>query len=136
MFWHGYFVIGAFCTFVVEILDGVDGKLARTTLHYTKLGHYEHIIDYFYENSWYVAIAVGLSVTIPNHLPALLAGLLIISDTADNIFYALAGKWYGKSIDLFSPFDVAFRCIAGRRNIYGFMFIIGFFLVIGCKSLQ
>lgn len=128
LFWHGWFLSGALLAFVVEILDGVDGKLARTTLHYSKLGHYEHITDYFYENSWYVAIAVGLSVTIPNHLPALLAGLLILSDTADNIFYALASKWYGKSIDLFSPFDAAFRRIAGRRNIYVFMFIIGFLL--------
>jgi phosphatidylglycerophosphate synthase len=128
LFWHGWFLSGALLAFVVEILDGVDGKLARTTLHYSKLGHYEHVTDYFYENSWYVAIAVGLSVTIPNRLPALLAGLLILSDTADNIFYALAGKWYGKSIDLFSPFDAAFRRIAGRRNIYVFMFIIGFLL--------
>jgi hypothetical protein len=56
----------------------------------------------------------------------LLAGLLICSDTADNIVYTLANKWYGKTIDLFSPFDRAFRRIAGRRNIYGFMFIIGF----------
>ena len=126
LFWHGYFVLGAFCTFLVEILDGVDGKLADTRLQFTKFGQYEHIIDYIYENSWYVCLAVGLRATVSNNLPVLLAVLLILSDTADNIFYTLAGKWYGKSIDLFSPFDAAFRRIAGRRNIYGFMFIIGF----------
>jgi phosphatidylglycerophosphate synthase len=126
LFWHGHFWAGALTIFLVEILDGVDGKLARTKLHYTKLGQYEDLIDYFNETSWYVALGVGLCGTGLNPSPALLAGLLICSDTADNIVYTLANKWYGKTIDLFSPFDRAFRRIAGRRNIYGFMFIIGF----------
>lgn len=126
LFWHGHFWAGALTIFLVEILDGVDGKLARTKLHYTKLGQYEDLIDYFNETSWYVALGVGLRGTGLNPSPALLAGLLICSDTADNIVYTLANKWYGKTIDLFSPFDRAFRRIAGRRNIYGFMFIIGF----------
>jgi phosphatidylglycerophosphate synthase len=128
LFLQGYFLAGAFGMLAVEILDGVDGKLARTKLHFTKLGHREGVIDYVYENGWYAALAVGLSRTGSGPLPALLAGLLILSDTADNIFYTLAGKWHGKSIDLFTPFDSAFRRIAGRRNIYGAMFIIGFFL--------
>lgn len=126
LFWHGHFLAGALTIFLVEILDGVDGKLARTRLHYTKLGRYEDLIDYFNETSWYVALGVGLRGTGLNPSPALLAGLLISSDTTDNIVYTLANKWYGKTIDLFSPFDRAFRRIAGRRNIYGFMFIIGF----------
>ncbi len=126
LFWHGYFVAGAFGTFVVEILDGVDGKLARTRLQYTRLGQHEDVIDYLYETSWYVALGVGLSRTFGGTLPALLAALMVVSDTVDNVLYTLAGKWYGKSIDLFSPFDAAFRRIGGRRNIYGFMFMIGF----------
>ena len=128
LFWHGYFVAGALGTFVVEILDGVDGKLARTKLQFTKFGEYECIIDYFYENSWYIAIGMGLSHITPGKLPALLASLMVISDTVENVLYTLSDRWYGKSIDLLSPFDSAFRRIAGRRNIYGFMFIIGFSL--------
>ena len=126
LFWHGHFLAGALTMFLVEILDGVDGKLARTTLHYTKLGQYEGIIDYFNETSLYVALGVGLRNTGLNPSPALLAALLICSDTTDNVVYALANKWYGKTVDFFSPFDRAFRRIAGRRNIYGFMFIVGF----------
>ena len=128
LFWHGNFLGGALCAFVVEILDGVDGKLARTRLRFTTLGHYEDVIDYFYENSWYVALSVGLSAVTSSYLPRILAGLLILSDTADNVFYTLSSRWYGKSIDLFSRFDGAFRRIAGRRNIYTFIFIIGFSL--------
>jgi phosphatidylglycerophosphate synthase len=126
LFWHGHFLAGALTIFLVEILDGVDGKLARTKLHFTKLGRYEDLIDYFNETSWYVALGVGLRSIGLNPSAALLAGLLICSDTTDNIIYTLANKWYGKTVDFFSPFDRAFRRIAGRRNIYGFMFIIGF----------
>jgi len=128
LFWHRYFLAGALTTFVVEVLDGVDGMLARTKLHYTKFGQYEGLLDYFNETSWYIALGVGLRVTHPHPSPGYVAGLLIFSDTAENVFYALAAKWYGKSIDLFSPFDAAFRRIAGRRNIYSFIFIIGFSL--------
>jgi hypothetical protein len=51
---------------------------------------------------------------------------MIAADTADNLWYTLSGAWYGKSIDLFGSFDRRFRLIAGRRNIYCSMFIIGF----------
>jgi len=128
LFWHGLFLAGALTTFLVEILDGVDGKLARTKLQFTKLGRYEGVIDYFNETSWYVALGVGLGNRGLNPSVALFAGLLICSDATDNVVYALANKWYGKTVDFFSPFDAAFRRIAGRRNIYGFMFIVGFSL--------
>jgi phosphatidylglycerophosphate synthase len=128
LFWHGYFLAGAFLIFPVEVLDGVDGKLARTKLEFSKLGRHEDVIDFFCENSWYVSLGVGLSTIWPGSLPAVLAGLLIFSDTADNLFYTFSGKWHGTSIDLFSPFDGRFRRFAGRRNIYGFMFITGFLL--------
>lgn len=128
LFWHGYFATGALLTFLVEILDGVDGKLARTKLQYSKIGEHEYIADYFCENSWYVALGVGLGGALSDTMPYLFASLLIISDTVDNILYTMAGKWYGKSIDLFSPFDAFFRRIGGRRNIYSMMFIVGFML--------
>ncbi len=114
--------------FAVEILDGVDGKLARTTLRFSRFGEHEDLLDYFCETGMYVALAVGLGAAAGARLPAVLAGVLIVADTADNIFYTLAGRWHGRSIDLFGPFDAAFRCIAGRRNIYGLMFLCGFAL--------
>lgn len=126
LFWHGFFITGAFGTFLVEILDGVDGKLARTKLQFSRLGRREDIIDYFCENGWYLALAVGLGSLTHSRGPAMIGGVLIVSDTVDNILYTLAGHWYGKSIDLFGAFDRVFRRIAGRRNIYGILFIIGF----------
>jgi 1L-myo-inositol 1-phosphate cytidylyltransferase / CDP-L-myo-inositol myo-inositolphosphotransferase len=126
LFWHGYFLSGAFLTFAVNILDGVDGKLARTKLQFSWLGKHEDILDYCYENSWYVALGVGLSSLTGGSLPLIFSAALVFADTADNVFYTLAGKWHGRSIDLFSRFDRNFRRIAGRRNIYGALFILGF----------
>lgn len=128
LFWNGHFLFGALGTLAVEILDGVDGKLAWTRLRFSRLGAHEDVLDYLCENGWYAALGVGLSATSAGPLPCLLATLLILADTADNVFYTLAGRWYGKSIDLFSPIDAAFRRIAARRNIYGIMFIVGFSL--------
>jgi len=128
LFYKGYFVIGAFCTYIVDVLDGVDGKLARTRLEFSKFGEYECLIDYFYENLWYLSIGVGLKRTF-QYEPAILFSILMITcDTLDNIFYTLSSKWFGKNLDLLSQFDMKFRKIAGRRNIYSFMFMIGFSL--------
>jgi len=126
LFWCHHFVSGAILALVVNILDGVDGKLARTKLQFSRLGKHEDVIDYFYENSWYLALGVSLSSLAGSYLPLFCAAALVLADTADNVFYTLAGKWYGRSIDVFSRFDRDFRRIAGRRNIYGAMFIVGF----------
>ncbi len=128
LFWHAHFAVGALLMFLVEVLDGTDGKLARTKLQFSRFGRHEDILDYFCETGLYVALGVGLSSTTSNGWPYWLAALLILSDTVDNILYTLAGKWYGKSIDLFRPFDAVFRRFAGRRNIYCAMFIVGFLL--------
>lgn len=124
IYFHGIYLAGAFSAFVLDILDGVDGKLACTKLYFTKMGEHEHLIDYFCEDGQYAVLGAGLSHG--GIGPPLLAGLLIFSDTADNIFYTVAQKLFGKSIDLFSPFDGWFKRVAGKRNIYTFMFIIGF----------
>ncbi len=126
LFWHGYFFPGALLTFLVDVLDGVDGKLARTKLQFSRLGKREDVLDYLYETGYYVSLGVGLSALSGGSFPLFFAGLMVAADTADNVFYTLSGVWYGKSIDLFSPFDARFRLIAGRRNIYCSMFIIGF----------
>ncbi len=126
-FLNAHFVAGALLMFCIEILDGVDGKLARTKLQYSRFGRHEDVVDYFCETGLYLAIGAGLASVAPGSgAPFLFTALMIVSDTVDNVLYTLAGKWHGKSIDLFSPFDGAFRRIGGRRNIYGMMFIAGF----------
>ena len=128
LFYSGHFLIAALCTYIVEVLDGVDGKLARTKLEFSKFGEYECLVDYFYENLWYISIGLGLKNK-SHYPPALiLSAIMVLCDTLDNIVYTLSSKWFQKNFDLLSQFEKNFRKIAGRRNIYCFMFIIGFFL--------
>ncbi len=128
LFYNGYFLLGAFSTYIVEVLDGVDGKLARTKLQFSKFGEYECVVDYFYENLWYISLGIGLKRVFCYDFALFVAGIIVFCDTLDNIIYTLANKWLPKNLDLMSPFDMTFRRIAGRRNIYCFMFMIGFLM--------
>ncbi len=128
LFYQGHFVVAAFCTYIVEVLDGVDGKLARTKLEFSRFGEYECLVDYFYENLWYITLGLGLRKVYHKDLALLCSGIMVFCDTVDNIIYTLSMKWFNKNLDLLSPFDMKFRKVAGRRNIYCFMFMIGFSL--------
>jgi len=121
-------VAGAFLTYAAEFLDGVDGKLARVKIIFSRLGEYECYIDFLYEHWWYFALALGLRYTGAPPWIWKIWLLLAVSDVLDNILYTLAEHWYGKSLDLLSSFDSAFRKIAGRRNIYAFIFLVGFLM--------
>ncbi len=128
LFWTGHFIAGALLTYAAEILDGVDGKLARAKIIFSKLGEYECYVDFFYEHWWYIAIAAGLRHQGYDSSVWWAWGILAVSDIWDNILYTMSEHWYGKSLDLLTPFDASFRKIAGRRNIYALIFLIGFLL--------
>jgi len=51
---------------------------------------------------------------------ALLGGNLL-----DEIAYTLADRWLGTSLDLLSRADGAFRLVAGRRNVYTAILLVG-----------
>jgi phosphatidylglycerophosphate synthase len=126
LYYAGYLRIGVLLAIVVEVLDGVDGKLARVTRTTSPAGEYEHILDFFYENSWYLAL--GLSLSRKVFAGGLTAALLMIGfDLTDNLAYSVLDLRWGLSLDNASPFLSRFRLIAGRRNIYSWLFVPGFF---------
>lgn len=123
----GWLRLGVLLAIFVEVLDGVDGKLARITRTTSKAGEYEHILDFFYENSWWLALGWFLSTR--GSPSAWTAALIMVAfDLTDNIVYSIADVRWGRSVDNATPFLSRFRLIAGRRNIYTWMFIPGFFL--------
>ena len=123
----GWLRVGVLLAIFVEVLDGVDGKLARITHTTSKAGEYEHILDFFYENSWWLALGWFLSTR--GSPSAWTAALIMVAfDLTDNIVYSIADVRWGRSVDNATPFLSRFRLIAGRRNIYTWMFIPGFFL--------
>jgi phosphatidylglycerophosphate synthase len=108
---------------LVGWLDGVDGKLARLRLHYTKFGAAESFLDFLYENAWWFALTAHLH---GSHGDAALVagGALILGNLLAEGMLTLGFAYLRNSLDLLSPFDRAFRIVAGRRNIFVWILIL------------
>ncbi len=80
LFLYGWLRLGIVLAYAVEVLDGVDGKLARTKLQTSRLGEFEHVLDFFIEHAWYVTITIFLVTS--THAPQLwwVGGGLMVSD--------------------------------------------------------
>ena len=127
LFYQGNLFFAYFLAFSATLLDGVDGKLARTKLMTSKVGELEHIFDYFYENSWYLALAANMAQT--HDSDARIVGLSITTcDTCDKIVSALFKKVKGKTLDEMGGFDRIFRLIGGRRSIYLHILLMSFII--------
>jgi phosphatidylglycerophosphate synthase len=126
LFLHGWLRLGITLAFAVEVLDGVDGKLARTKLQTSRLGELEHILDFFIEHAWYLTITSFLVTSTNDTQWWWIGGGLMVSDLLDNLLYYAGHVWLGKHLDELGPFDRGFRLIAGRRNVYTWMWRFGF----------
>lgn len=126
LFHAGWLRIGVLLALVVGVLDGVDGKLARLKIATSKLGELEHVGDFFYENSWYLSLASFFARS--GHPALWYAGwLLVACDLADSLLYLVVQRHTSRMLDEMTPFDRRFRAVAGRRNVYVAMFVVGFF---------
>jgi phosphatidylglycerophosphate synthase len=107
---------GVVLAYAIEVLDGVDGKLARTKVETTAAGEWEHVVDYCIELSWWTALALHFHA---ENLPSAywLLGLLVGSDLIDRLAKRAVKKKLGRNLDDVSNIDRFVRCIGGRRNI-------------------
>ena len=126
LFLHGWLRLGITLAYTAEVLDGVDGKLARTKLQTSRLGELEHVLDFFMEHAWYLTITSFLVTSTHDTQWWWVGGGLMVSDFLDNMLYYAGHVWFGKQLDELGPFDRSFRLIAGRRNIYTWMWRFGF----------
>jgi phosphatidylglycerophosphate synthase len=126
LFFHGWLRLGILLTYAVAVLDGVDGKLARTKLQTSRLGELEHVVDFFVEYAWYLTITIFLVTSTHDRQLWWVGGGLMLSDLIDNLLYYLGQLLHGKQLDELGMFERRFRLIAGRRNIYTWMFMFGF----------
>jgi phosphatidylglycerophosphate synthase len=120
--------LGIIAALIFGIVDGLDGKQARVKIETTERGKWEHHLDYFIENSWWLAIAFHLwrSGQFPNvfYFFALLVGSRLLHEFAKR----RAKMAKGRLLDDVAPFDRAFRLIAARRNVYVWILACGFLL--------
>ena len=134
LFFFGYLLTGAILTFVVGIVDGLDGKLARTRGCSTKLGLMEHVFDLLYEFSWLIALALFLSRS-QDSMPLVLTACSITFIAFYRFCYDQFGRAMGVSLDVYGRFERAFRRVAGRRNIYNVYILVGVLLGVPLYSL-
>ena len=126
LFLNGWLRLGILLAYGVAILDGVDGKLARTTLRTSRLGEVEHVLDFFVEHAWYLTLTLFFVSQTGDSSVWWMGGGLMAGDLLDKLLYMTGHLTLGKQLDELGPFDRQFRLIAGRRNIYLWMFILGF----------
>ncbi len=118
----------------VNILDGVDGKLARIRNRLTLLGHLEHSFDQLYEQTvYFAAMWYCLNITQQNLIPWIF--LIIAFLIMDTFSRHVSMQYYivmKISLADSGRFDRFFRRIDGRRNTYTLHFLI--FLIIPWKQ--
>jgi phosphatidylglycerophosphate synthase len=116
LFATGHLWWGVALAYAIEVLDGVDGKLARTKVETTAAGEWEHIVDYCIELSWWTALAYHFHAEKLRSASWLLL-LLVGSDLVDRLAKRSVKRKVGRNLDDVSNFDRFVRCIGGRRNI-------------------
>jgi phosphatidylglycerophosphate synthase len=128
----GHLWVGALLALLVGILDGVDGKLARLKVQTTRIGKGEHLLDYFVEMSWWAALAYHFHATGQVRYAYVILLVFFAFNSLERMARGFVRRRVGRSLDDFSPFDRLVRYVAGRRNIYTWLFT--FSLVIGTPA--
>jgi phosphatidylglycerophosphate synthase len=121
----GHLLAGAMGAIAVGVVDGLDGRQARVQLRTTPLGRLEHLLDKIYEVLWIVALAYALSGHFADRAYVTPLLIWIAAYLLDTAAYDIV-KWRtGATLDEASRLDAAIRLVAGRRNVYACMFLVG-----------
>ncbi len=124
LFYLGHLLPASSLTFLVGLMDGLDGKLARAKDMATRLGKMEHAFDLLFEFSWIAALSIHLSQASGSTTPLVLAILTITLIAFYRYCYDTFGRVMNKSLDIYGPFERIFRRVAGRRNLYNIHILV------------
>jgi len=124
-YYTGFLLPGSVLSFVVGLMDGLDGKLARARKQTTKLGKMEHAFDLLFEFSWLIALALFLHRSSGESLPLIFCLFSILLISFYRYCYDIFSRVMGISLDVYGDFEKIFRRIAGRRNLYNIHILLG-----------
>jgi phosphatidylglycerophosphate synthase len=128
----GYLWPGTLLALIIGVLDGIDGKLARLKAQTTKAGKREHDLDYIVETSWWAALAYHFHATGQIRYAYVIFAAFFAFDRLERMAKQAVQRRIGRNLDDFAPFDRLVRMVAGRRNVYTWLFT--FFLIIGAPA--
>jgi phosphatidylglycerophosphate synthase len=130
LFASGHLLAASIGAMVVGVLDGLDGRQARVQLRMSAAGRLEHLLDKIYEIGWMVALASWLARASTFGTSAWTAlAVWVVAYVADTVAYDVFRWRRGMQLDEASSLDRAIRLVAGRRNVYSTILLIG--VVIG-----
>ena len=118
LFLSGSLLPGVLVALAVNVMDGLDGKLARVKGLTSKLGELEHSFDCLYEQAWYAGFAWGMYRLTGSLLPLVLGTVMLLCDSFSRHISMQFKQVTGVSLADYAPFDRAFRRFDGRRNTY------------------
>jgi phosphatidylglycerophosphate synthase len=121
----GWLWLAIILALVVNVLDGVDGKLARAKALTTHSGQLEHSIDLLYEQSWYIAYAWAAFRLRPSLAVLAVGFVMLLCDSFARHVSMQFRKVTGIALADYAPFDRRFRRLDGRRNIYTIYMLLG-----------
>lgn len=107
--WTGLLIVLA-----IGPIDGIDGKLARTRVEFSRWGDLEHVGDKIVEYGCFAGLAAAFGTA----AAWALAALIVFAALAE----AVQGEFYrrmtGAQLDDAGQFERAFRLVSGRRNTF------------------
>ena len=121
----GLMLPAALLALVVNVLDGVDGKLARAKALTTRVGQLEHSFDLLYEQSWYIAYTWATYRLWPSLTVLAVGFIMLLCDSFARHVSMQYRQVMGISLADYAPFDRRFRRFDGRRNIYSWYMLLG-----------
>jgi phosphatidylglycerophosphate synthase len=117
LFAVGQLWAGLVLALAIGPLDGVDGKLARTRVEFSKWGDLEHVADKIVEYGWFAALAYHFAAV--GHGGAwALAAIIVLFALAEAVQGEFFRRFTGRQIDDAGDFERRFRLIGGRRNTF------------------
>ncbi len=118
VFAQGWLWLGLLLALITGPLDGIDGKLARTTVAYSKYGELEHVLDKIVEYSWYLAMAYAFQGAHGIAGPWAIASLIVIMALAEAIQGEFFRRFTNRMLDDYGDTERQLRLFSGRRNTY------------------
>lgn len=114
----GELVIALILAFIVGILDGVDGKIARLRGRKTYIGKMEHSLDMLYEQAWYAAFIWYIWTSTGSLIYLILGFIWLISDGLVRHIYNVFWIATGKSLKYYGGLADKVTLVDGRRSVY------------------
>jgi hypothetical protein len=125
-FIEGNLLLALIIAFIVGILDGVDGKIARLRGRKTYIGKLEHSLDMLYEQAWYAAFIWYVWTSTGNLTYLILGFIWLISDSLVRHVYNVFWIATGKSLKYYGGLADKVTLVDGRRSVYILHMIIWF----------